>query len=213
MKKVLVINSSVRAQNSHSRKLTEMFVNHWKNLHENAVITFREIGTVPVPHITENWVAAAFKPEQTRTEEDIETLQTSNTFIAELRESDIIVVAAPMYNWSIPSSLKAYLDQVLRVNETFRIDTSKIKNPYLGLLENKTLFLLVSRGSTGYEKGGFNEHLNFQSKYLKTAFGMMGIHNTHLITVDGTAIDAATLEKNTAKAHQDIKNRIDEEVL
>lgn len=213
MKNILVINSSARTQNSHSRKLTEVFVNHWTNLHENPNITYREIGTTPVPHIDEKWISAAFTPAERRTADEIEILKTSSTCIAELRQAAIIVLAAPMYNWSISSSLKAYIDQVLRVNETFKINIADAANPYVGLLENKTLFLLAARGANGYENGESNEHLNFQTKYLKTVFNMMGIYNIHLVTVDGTSLDALNLEKTIEKAHQDIQLLIEQQVL
>ncbi|MDR6763734.1 FMN-dependent NADH-azoreductase [Flavobacterium sp. 2755] len=213
MKKVLVINSSVRTLNSHSRKLTEVFVEHWKNLHENPTITFREIGTNPVTHINENWVNAAFTPEAKRTENDLEILKTSDSYIAELHEADCIVLGAPMYNWSIPSSLKAYIDQVLRLNETFKINPSNPENPYVGLLENKTLFLLLSRGSQGYEKGEPNAHMNFQTDYLKTIFNMMGITNIHVIAVNGSSLDAAILKQTIENSHQSIKSILDKEAL
>jgi FMN-dependent NADH-azoreductase len=82
-----------------------------------------------------------------------------------------------MYNWSIPSALKAYIDQILRVNETWKFNPANMQNPYIGLLENKTLFLLLSRGAQGYKKGEYNEHMDFQSTYLKTVFNIIEISN------------------------------------
>ena len=143
MKKVLVINSSARALRSHSRKLTEVFIDHWKSIHTEAIINFRELGNADVPHVNENWIAAAFKPAAARSEEEIDALKTSDTYIAELREADVIVLGSPMYNWSIPSALKAYIDQILRVNETWKFNPANMQNPYIVLLENKTLFLLL----------------------------------------------------------------------
>lgn len=75
MKKVLVINSSARALRSHSRKLTEVFIDHWKTIHTDPIINFRELGSTDVPHINENWIAAAFKPAAARSEEEIEALK------------------------------------------------------------------------------------------------------------------------------------------
>lgn len=77
----------------------------------------------------------------------------SKELINELKAADIIVLAAPMHNWTITSSLKAYIDQVLRVNETWELNTADLSNPYIGLLKNKTLLLLTSRGAQGYERG------------------------------------------------------------
>ena len=196
MKKLLVINSSPRAHHSQSRKLTEVFVDYWKSIYLNPVIRFRELGNTDVPHVNQNWIAAAFKPEASRSEEDTEALKISDAYISELREADVIVIGSPMYNWSIPSSLKAYIDQVLRVNETFRVDRTDTQNPYVGLLKNKTLFLLLSTGDEGYEKGEYNEHMNFQSPYLKTIFNTMGISNIHVFSTSGKPEDAELFKKS-----------------
>lgn len=210
MKKVLVINSSARTRNSQSRKLTEVFIDHWKSRHNNPVIRFRELGNVDVPHINESWIAAAFKPEAKRSEEEIHLLRTSDAYISELREADVIVLGAPMYNWSIPSSLKAYIDQVLRVNETFKIDPINMINPYVGMLENKTVFLLLSRGESGYEKGDFNEHMNFQSTYLKTVFHTMGVNDIHTIAISGKVTQGEKYEKSIAASHRSLIERMEQ---
>ncbi|HEY5745860.1 MAG TPA: NAD(P)H-dependent oxidoreductase [Chryseolinea sp.] len=212
MKKVLVINSSARTRISLSRKLTEVFVDHWKSIHTHPIIRFRELGNTDVPHVNEKWIAAAFKPEAARSDDEIEALKISDAYISELREADVIVVGSPMYNWSIPSTLKAYLDQVLRVNETFKIDPTRVQNPYVGLLKNKTLFLLLSRGEQGYEKGGYNEHMDFQSTYLKTVFTIMGISNIHVITLSGKSPDAEQLKKSIDTSHQSIRDLMETEL-
>lgn len=213
MKKILVINSSARTLNSQSRKLTEVFVDHWTSLQNNSDITFRELGNENIPHINENWIAAAFKPETARSEEEKEALKTSDLYIAELHEADIIVVGTPMYNWSVPSALKAYIDQVVRVNETWKLNPSNYENPYIGLLENKTVYLLVSRGAQGYEKGGYNEHMNYQTNYLKTVFNVMGIHNIHLVAIDGATLDPENLKQTIENSHQKVKSLVEKELL
>ncbi len=181
MKKVLIINASARTQNSQSRKLTEVFVDHWRSIYTDAAISFRELGNTDVPHVTERWITANIKPAKDRTPEDFDILKTSDAYIAELRQADILVLGTPMYNWSIPSALKAYIDQVMRLNETFSINPGNPAQPYTGLLQNKTLCLLVARGSQGLSKRGQqNEHLNFQTTYLKTVFNMMGIRDIHI---------------------------------
>jgi FMN-dependent NADH-azoreductase len=213
MKKVLVINSSARALRSHSRKLTEVFIDHWKTIHIDAIINFRELGSTDVPHINENWIAAAFKPAAARSEQEIEALKTSDTYISELREADVIVLGSPMYNWSIPSALKAYIDQILRVNETWKFNPANMQNPYIGLLENKTLFLLLSRGAQGYEKGEYNEHMDFQSTYLKTVFNIIGISNIHVIAINGESFGPEDFKKSIDISHQNIKDLIEMELV
>jgi FMN-dependent NADH-azoreductase len=212
MKKLLILNSSARSLHSHSRKLAEVFTEHWKNKHVNPIITIRELGKTNVPHIDENWISAAFTPKATRSAEQIQMLKTSDEYISELYEADVIVLAAPMYNWSIPSVLKAYIDQILRIHETWKPNPANSLHPYTGLLENKTLFLLLSRGAQGYENGEYNAHMNFQSTYLKTVFNIIGISNIHVIAVSGTSLDAEQLKKSTVTAHQQIKDLIESEL-
>ena len=209
MKRLLVINSSTRMLNSHSRKLTEVFVEHWRSIHADSIIHFRELGNIDVPHINENWIAAAFKSETMRSDEEMEILKTSNVYVAELVEADIIVLGAPMYNWSIPSSLKAWIDQVMRVNETFTVNPADTVHPYTGLLQHKTLFLLLSSGFDGYEQGGHNEHLNFQSRYLKTVFEFMGITQIHVIAISGASINIERYTNTMELAQQSIKELTD----
>jgi FMN-dependent NADH-azoreductase len=211
MKKVLVINSSARAMESHSRKLTEVFVDHWKSIHTDSIIRYRELGNADVPHINERWIEAAFQPKATRSAEDNEVLKTSDAYVSELQEADVIVLGAPMYNWSIPSYLKAYIDQILRINVTWKFNPDDMRNPYIGLLENKTLFLLLSRGTAGYEKGEFHEHLNFQSTYLRAIFNIMGITNIHVVAINGTSSGSEEIKKAIDAAHQIIRDLVEAE--
>lgn len=202
LKNLLVINSSARTTGSQSRKLAETFINHWKKRHINSTIHLRELGNEIIPHITEQWISAAFKPLENRTKEDSNALELSDQYIKELKNADIIVIASPMYNWSIPSSLKAYIDQVVRVNETWKYNPDDVQNPYIGLLENKEVVLLLTRGSQGYEKGSYNEHIDFQTHYLKRVFNVMGISVIHVINLDGEANDKENYNLAISSAHQ-----------
>jgi FMN-dependent NADH-azoreductase len=213
MKKVLIINSSARTLESKSRELTKVFGEYWKTINPKSAINYRELGNTLVPHISEAWIAATLKPSIDRSDAENKVLANSTAYIAELKDADIIVLGAPMYNWSIPSVLKAYIDQVFRVNETFRLNPGNPQNPYVGLLENKTLVLLLSRGGQGYESGEPNAHLNFQSTYLKTVFDIMGIHNIHMIAVDGASFDKEKLKHTMSIAHQKVKELIDQELV
>jgi len=209
MKKVLLINASARTLNSKSRKLTEVFAEQWTAKNSDSVITYRELGNSNVPHITESWISATFKPEAERSQEEVEILSLSDSYIEELHNADIIVLGSPMYNWSIPSPLKAYIDQVLRFSKTFSVDRENTQNPYVGLLQNKTLILMLARGMGQYEPGGANEHMNFQTTYLRTVFNMMGVQNIHVIAVDDTAKEGEKLTEDIQFSHQRIKDLIE----
>lgn len=203
LKNLLVINSSARNGNAKSRNLAETLIGHWQKIQLNTKIQHRELGNQSIPHITEEWISAAFKPIENRTQDEFNALKKSDEYIKELKDADIIVVATPMYNWSIPSSLKAYIDQIVRINETWKYNPDNIQNPYIGLLTNKKVVLLLTRGSQGYEKGGYNEHIDFQTDYLKRVFNVMGIDEIHVITLDGAANNQEEYNKNIAIAHQE----------
>lgn len=171
MKNVLVITASARVQDSVSRYMSKVFMNHWEKSVPNSVITIRELANSNVSHLTKKWLIATSKSATERNHEEVETLQYSTDCIQELFDADIIVLATPMYNFSIPSTLKAYIDQVMRVNETFSVENKNGKQIYSGLLKGKSLLLLLSRGGRDYEKDEENAELNYQN----TSHGKMNV--------------------------------------
>ncbi|WP_345989069.1 NAD(P)H-dependent oxidoreductase [Chryseobacterium sp. Chry.R1] len=206
MSNVLIINASARKERSLSRHLSEVFTKEWKERHPEDHIVYRNMGQENIPHVTEKWIAAAFKPAGLRTDEDIETLQVSNQLVAELKNADVIVLGTPMYNWSVPSVLKAYIDQVVRVNETVLVNKNKPENPYTGLLINKKAYLLMVRGNAGYDPGEFYEHMDFQTTYLKTVLNIMGIKNINCMTLNGVDFEGSSLEAANKKIKTMILN-------
>lgn len=204
MKKLLIINASPRGSRSNSRGLTEVFVTQWKEKNPMSSVHYREVGQEAIPHVSELWIAGAFKPAGLRTIEEIDALKISDQLIAELKAADIIILGSPMYNWSIPSALKAYLDQVIRVNETIKISGTDPQNPYEGLLKNKSVYLLLSRGNGGYGKGEYYAHMNFQSNYLKTVFNIMGIDDIQELSLNGEAFGGDLFEQSIKNIHNKI---------
>lgn len=213
MKKILIITASARTAQSKSRALTETFVNLWNEIQGEAVFKFRDLSNSDIPFVNESWIQAASKKKEVRDEIDNQALKLSNFYIQELKEADCIVLGTPMYNWSIPAVLKGYIDQIIRINETWKFDSDNTENPYLGLLENKTIFLLLTRGGIGYEKGEPNAHMNFQSAYLQEVFKLIGIDNIHTIAVNGESGDQEAFAKSLETAHKTIKSLIEKEVL
>jgi FMN-dependent NADH-azoreductase len=193
MKKLLIINASARSERSISRFMTKVFVDVWSQNHPDDQIVYREVGQGNIPHVSEQWIAAAFKPANLRDSTDFKALKISDELVAELKDADVIVVGTPMYNWSVPSSLKAYIDQVLRVNETMLVSSADFRNPYKGLLNDKEVYLLMVRGNLGYDVGDFYEHMDFQTNYLKTVFGIMGIDNVKHIALNGAGMGEDTM--------------------
>ena len=206
MKKVLIINASIRNERSYSRKLSQLFVENWKLKHPQNMFTHREVGTEIIPNIDEQWIANAFIKPTNRTEENQRALKISNELVKELKENDIYVLATPMYNWSIPSGLKAYIDQVMRINETWKFRSGVPDGDYVGLLENKKMFILSSRGDTGYGENEKNEHMNFQTTYLKFIFGIMGIKDITVFSLDNEEFGGEIFEKSKKKIFKTISS-------
>lgn len=210
MKNILIINASARNLTSQSRNLSGYFIDYLETILSNKTIVYRDLGNPAIPHITQKWIEADVKHENERTSEEQDVLMLSDQCIKELHDADVIILATPMYNWSIPSTLKAYIDQIMRIDKTFTIDSTKGKQRYSGSLKEKNLVLLLSRGSSGYEVGERNEYMNFQDTYLKLVFGIMGIENLHEISINGTSKEPSEVKTEMDKAEIQIKNLVHE---
>lgn len=194
---ILHIDSSPRGAASHSRRITAELVAALEQKHNRATIVYRDLGHEPPPFVTEDWQNGAYSPEEQRTAEQQAALRYSDQAIDELLNADTIVIGAPMYNFSIAADLKAWLDQVIRINKTFLSD-------YTGLAAGKKVFVVTSRGGGGYGAGEAMEHLNFQDSYLKTAFGFIGITDVEFIHVNNTSKGDDAVRESTDSARQAI---------
>lgn len=190
---ILHVNSSPRREASHSRKMTAELVASLKQTHSNATVTYRDLGHEPPPFVTEDWQNGVYMPEEQRTPAQIAALEYSDQAIVELLAADIVVIGAPMYNLTISADLKAWLDQVIRINKTFTAD-------YKGLAAGKKAFIVTSRGGGGYGAGEAMEKINFQDPYLRTVFGFIGITDVEFIHVNNTAKGAEAVRESIAGA-------------
>ncbi|MDO6761670.1 NAD(P)H-dependent oxidoreductase [Tamlana sp. 2_MG-2023] len=205
MNKVLIINASVRNEKSHSRKLTQLFEDNWIKKNPNDIFTYREVGLEEIPPINDKWIASAFIIPSERTNENQSSVKFSDELVKEFKEHNIYVLGTPMYNWSIPSGLKSYIDHLMRINETWKFRSGEPDGDYVGLLENKKMFILSSRGDTGYGKSEKNEHMNFQTTYLKFVFGIMGINDISIVSLDNEEFGGKIFESSKKKIYQRIE--------
>lgn len=193
---ILHIDSSPRGERSHSRQLTHSFVGELKASQPGASVVYHDLGHQPVPPVNETWIAAAFSDPATHSPEMAQAIALSNQLVDELLASDIIVIGAPMYNLSIPSTLKAYIDQIVRAGRTF--------NPanYQGLVTGKKLFVLTARGGSGYGPGEPMAAMNFQDPYLKTIFGLIGITDVTFVHDEKTMAGDSELQNSLEATRQ-----------
>lgn len=180
MSSLLHIDSSVRAANnpnpehdSISKNIALRFVDTWKQNRPEDEYIYRDVGVNPPDFITQDWIAAAFTPEEKRTPAQKERLALSDKLIAEVAAANVILISSPMYNYGMPAQLKAWFDQIVRINKTFDFDLSRGDFPLQPLLSGKTLIIVTSSGEFGFEKGGMRKesghlapHLRTLSKYL-----------------------------------------------
>jgi FMN-dependent NADH-azoreductase len=162
MAHILHIDSSPRNERSHSRNLTRRFVTDWKNAHPQDSVTYRDLGHHPVPHVDESWIAAAYSNPKTHSPELQKAISTSDTLIDELLAADRYVFGVPMYNFNVPSTFKAYIDQIVRVNRTFAVN----EQGYQGLVQGKKLLIITSSGGS-YRPGTPTAGYDFQVPFLQ----------------------------------------------
>ncbi|MBB5957605.1 FMN-dependent NADH-azoreductase [Saccharothrix tamanrassetensis] len=156
---LLHIDSSPRTQGSVTREVTAAFAAAWREAHPNAGYTYRDLSAEPLPHVDGEVVAAR---------EGVDRHELEQRLKGELRAADTILIGAPMYNFSVPSSLKAWLDWVL-VPEFF-VD----QETGVGALTDKRVVVVTARGGS-YAPGTPRHGFDFQEPYLRAVFAMVGL--------------------------------------
>jgi FMN-dependent NADH-azoreductase len=200
MAHLLHIDASPRGERSHSRRMTREFIEQWKQAHPGDTVTYRDIGRNPVPHVDEPWIAAAFTQPEQRTPEMWKAIRISDQLVDEFLAADIYVMGVPMYNFSVPSTFKAYIDQIVRVGRTWLFEPEDPEMPYKTLVHNKKMFVVTARGDGGYDSGGRNEKWNHQDPYIKTAFAFMGITDLTFIHVENDEFGGKRLADSISNA-------------
>ncbi len=201
--KILRIDSSVRIEQSKTRMLTDYFLEQLKN-QSDYLLKSRDVGINPPKFPTDEFIKANYTPETNRTQEMKNVLASSNTLIDELIDSDKIIIASPMYNFSISATLKAYIDNIVRVGRTFTLtENGEMK----GLLGSKKVLVITARGAMSYEKGEVLQPFDFQENYLKSLLNFLGISDITFVNTE--AQDFGTKElKNSNFEHS--KNQLSE---
>ncbi len=183
MATLLHIDSSPMGAASVSRHLSNAFVENWKKAHPGGTVLTRDVTKSGLTPITAEWVAAAYTPAESRTAEQKAVLATSDELLAEIDAADELAIGVAMHNFSIPSVLRLWLDQVIRVGRTFAYVDERPK----GLLAGKKATFLVATGGA-YGPGTALESLNLIEPHLKTVFGFIGITDVVFHTAGGAAV-------------------------
>ena len=173
--KLLVVNASPRRERSLSRRLATAFVAQWLALRPHDAVFERNVGIDHPPLLTEAWIAACFTPEDQRTPAQRGVLAYSDAAIEELAQADVVVVATPRYNYGMPAALKAWFDQVIRINRTFSFDPAERTWPLSPLLSDKKLVLLSASGEFSFHVGGIRESWEHLEPHVRTCAHYLGV--------------------------------------
>jgi FMN-dependent NADH-azoreductase len=182
MKKILHIISSPRGAASMSIKLGNAIIDKIKETYPGSTVTERNLVTQKFPHLEESHLISFFTPPDQHTEENKIAIKNSNEAIAEIFDADIVVIGAPLYNFTIHSALKAWIDHTVRNGITFKYD----QNGPQGLIQGKKVYLAVATGGV-YSEGPMQSH-DFVVPYLKTILAFQGMTDVSVFRVEGTSI-------------------------
>lgn len=193
MMRLLHIDSSARpgrsgehSHGSHTRRLSARFLRRWRTQRPQDAVAYRDLALHPPAPVTGEWVHAAFTAPAQREPWMHAALAESDTLVDELVGADLVVIGVPMYNFGMPSTLKAWIDNIVRVGRTFGFDRSRVGEPYWPLLgdQAKRLVLLSSRGDYGYNLGDRLDASNHVEAGVMTPLRYIGIDAVDCVAVE-----------------------------
>jgi FMN-dependent NADH-azoreductase len=195
MTHILQINSSLHGEDAQSSRLAGDFVAAVQRRTaaggSEATVTLRDLARSAVPHLTAERLQALSAPASERTLEQQRVVAESDALVEELRRADLVVLGLPMYNFGVPSTLKAYFDHVARAGVTFRYTASGPE----GLLKGKRAVVFATRGG---RYAGTPQDL--QSAYVRQFLGFIGIREVEFVYAEGLALGAEERSAAVAEA-------------
>jgi FMN-dependent NADH-azoreductase len=174
---ILRVDSSVQRDQSITRKLGDEVVRRLLREHPGATLTIRDL-TDPIDFIDADWVRANLTDPDERHEHQRVTLAASDRLVEELDEADVVVLTAPVYNFSVPAALKAWIDMICRARLSFRYTESGPQ----GMLRDRPVYLVMASGGMP-----FGSPADFASGYLRHIFAFIGIHDVRMVQAERTA--------------------------
>jgi FMN-dependent NADH-azoreductase len=196
MSTLLQLNTSLFSGDGQSSRLAEQFVADWRAGHPHGEVIVRDLARDPVPHLTAERFQAFLAQPGERTPAQRAIVAASDALIDELRRADVIVLGLPLYNFGVPSTLKAYFDHVARAGVTFRYTAAGPE----GLLTGKRAYVFAARG--GRYRGTSADH---QTGFVRQFLNFVGIDDVEFVYAEGLAISPAAKEASLAQAAQAIR--------
>jgi FMN-dependent NADH-azoreductase len=196
---LLHIDSSILGPNSVSRTLTAAIVAKWREKNPGVRVTYRDLATAPISYLSGELLAARSIDPASRAPEQRREVAAADGILEEFLAADVVVLGAPMYNFSVPGQLKTWIDYLAVAGKTFKYTA---EGP-VGLAGCKKIIIVSSRGGF-YGDNTPNAAIDFQEKYLTAVFGFFGITDVEFIRAEGVAIGPEQREKAVAAAHETI---------
>ncbi len=178
--KLLNLEVSPNGENSSSRQASRHLLEKFEKDIPGISITTRDLNAHPIPHLTEAVVGAAFTPPDARTPDQQEAIKFSDELVDELLASDVIVISTPMWNFGLPSVLKAWVDHIVRAGRTFSFSSEGLK----GLVPTKKVYVVVSSGGV-FSEGPYAAYDHFVPS-IRAILGFIGLTEVEIIRVEGT---------------------------
>lgn len=200
MNSLLFITSSLFGADSQSRRIAAEFVENWRRENPGAAVVERDLNIASIPHLSLETLAAAATPAEQRTPAQQEAAALADALIDEVEAAGLIVLAAPMYNFSIPSTLKAWIDHIARAGRTFHYGAAGPE----GLLKGKKVVVVTGRG--GVYSEGPAKALDFQEPYLRAMLGFVGLDDVSFVHVEGLKISPEAAANGIARARQAVSD-------
>jgi FMN-dependent NADH-azoreductase len=198
---ILHIDSSVLADNSVTRALSARLTETLTAANPGASVTYRDLAADPLEHLSGHVLAARFGAEIARTSAQAEDLARSEQALEDFLAADVIVIGAPMYNFAIPSQLKAWIDRIAVAGRTFRYTATGVE----GLAGGRKVIVVSSRGGV-YSEGAMAD-FDFQETYLKRLFGFLGVTDIEFVRAEGVNLGPDQKAQAVASAQAAIDGR------
>lgn len=190
MKHLLRIDASARTEASHSRALGDFLLEraeaHWTEL----VVKSRDLVAEPIEQIQQTTISGFYTPDDQMTPELKSATALSDRLIGDVQWADTILITVPMYNFSVPSALKAWIDQVVRINRTFSYEDGQ----FSGLVGANKAYVCCTYGAGGYGEGGDFAAANFLEPYLRFVLEFLGISHVKFFSAEFLTADEATVQ-------------------
>src|SRR5262245_19328574 len=204
MSTLFQLNTSIYSTHGQSSRLADQFVAACRTGSPGAEIIVRDLAREPVPHLSAERFQAFFTKPAERSPEQQAIVDYSDTLVEEIKRADVIVLALPMYNFGVPSTLKAYFDHIARAGVTFRYT----ENGPVGLLTGKQVYVFATRGGLYAGTG-----LDNQSAYVRQFLRFLGLEDVEFVYAEGLAVNEDSKQMGLANAQSAIRRLVEPERL